>query len=537
MFKLGKLLVISCLFTTLLVACNSSNNNNSGNADPGGNLNPALAYNLPGDIPSNNQSEIDQYSWQTFLALNAPAVGERVSLTGDNTTQYSAWSSSNDLIRCNLDDTDCVCPDGDCSNSGARYYPPECQEVENYTAYRVLDNSNKADDSFLEATTGGLSDQPVLTSQGSFLRYEILINPAFYNHVVENRYYDWNYLYNTLDQDVANLCGEESYTGGDPADPRSGTYEVKLAWMEQGLADASYHREDILVFTPAYRSSTSTASCELKSMAMVGTHIAHKTQKQPSWTWSTFEHKDNAPDCEGLPPAGNQMGASVNEACPDASTLTRNYHFTSPECADGSCGTCNMPPDTNDPTGLCATSTDPTEAGWCLDQPPATVAGKSQLCRQVPIEANYPTAYAQNNTYAELLGDESVWSNYQLISTQWFDFETPQVGCANAAPEFASNSSRTLQRPQVAVTSPEGSTRPLLGNSSMESYERSNCNACHSKSTITQASGKVLNADFVYWIPVESCAIWCDLNAVSPCTCLQGGGNVIGGGGGGGGGG
>jgi len=68
---------------------------------------------------------------------------------------------------------------------------------------------NKADDSFLEATTGGLSDQPVLTSQGSFLRYEILINPAFYNHVVENRYYDWNYLYNTLDQDVANLCGED----------------------------------------------------------------------------------------------------------------------------------------------------------------------------------------------------------------------------------------------------------------------------------------------------------------------------------------
>jgi len=513
MYQLWKVIILSLLSCALLVACDSDNNNDNNGKQ--------LAYVLPGDIAAPDQENVDYYSWQTFLALNAPGVGERVSVKGDNPTQYSEWSSSFELIRCNLDDTDCVCPDGDCSQSGTRYYPPTCQEVENYTDYRVIDNADKADDSFLEAETGGLSNQPVITSQGSFVRYEILVNPAFYRHVVENQYYDWHVL-KDLPNDVTNLCGEESYTGGDPADPRSGTYEVKLAWMEDGLADASYHREDLLVYTPAYRSSTGTAACEVKSMAMVGMHIAHKTLKQPNYTWSTFEHKDNSPECSGLPPSGSGGNcASVNTNCPAADTLTQNYHFPSPACADGSCADCNIPPNTNDPLSMCVTDPLSDQAGWCLDQPPASVAGKSQLCRQVPIEANYPSAYAWNNTYAELLGEKSVWSNYQLVSTQWYEYPDAPTSCANVASGFNSSSSRDQQRPQIDVEFPRGETRPMLANNSMESYERSNCNACHSKSYINQEGGVKRYTDFVYWIPLESCAVWCDLNSVEPCTCFD----------------
>lgn len=513
MHQLAKVIILSLLSCTLLVACDSDNNND--------NKGKQLAYKLPGDIAANDQENVDYYSWQTFLALNAPGVGERVSVKGDNPTQYSEWSSSFELIRCNLDDTDCVCPDGDCSQSGTRYYPPTCQEVENYTDYRVIDNADKADDSFLEAETGGLSNQPVLTSQGSFVRYEILVNPAFYRHVVQNQYYDWHVL-KDLPEDVTNLCGEESYTGGDPADPRSGTYEVKLAWMEGGLADTNYHREDLLVYTPAYRSSTGTAACEVKSMAMVGMHIAHKTLKQPNYTWSTFEHKDNSPQCSGLPPSGSGgNGASPNTNCPAADTLTQNYHFTSPACADGSCADCNVPPNTNDPVSMCVTDPLSDQAGWCLDQPPAAIAGKSQLCRQVPIEANYPSAYAWNNTYAELLGEKSVWSNYQLVSTQWYEYPDAPTSCANVAPDLNSSASRDQQRPQIDVEFPKGATRPMLANNSMESYERSNCNACHAKSYINQEGGVKRYTDFVYWIPLESCAVWCDLNSVEPCSCFD----------------
>jgi|GEM_PF-2060928 len=162
----------------------------------GGSGSGLLDYDLPGDISELDQSSIDLYSWKTFLALSAPAVGERIAETGDNVTQYEKWSSTEDLIRCNLDSAGCICPDGDCANSGARYYPPECQALAGFNAFRVIGNSDKADDSFLEAKNQGLSNQPVMDSQGNFVRYEILVSPANYEHVVANRYFSWPDLLN-----------------------------------------------------------------------------------------------------------------------------------------------------------------------------------------------------------------------------------------------------------------------------------------------------------------------------------------------------
>lgn len=64
----------------------------------------SLRYNLPADIdltypfPFYAQVRFDQFSWESFLALNAPYVGARVSRWGDNRTQWSRWSSTTDLI-------------------------------------------------------------------------------------------------------------------------------------------------------------------------------------------------------------------------------------------------------------------------------------------------------------------------------------------------------------------------------------------------------------------------------------------------------
>lgn len=53
----------------------------------------SIAYNLPGDIGQFGadppfQGVLDSYSWQLFLALNAPAVGQSVSTSGDNSTLW-----------------------------------------------------------------------------------------------------------------------------------------------------------------------------------------------------------------------------------------------------------------------------------------------------------------------------------------------------------------------------------------------------------------------------------------------------------------
>lgn len=485
----------------------------------------SLDYNLPADIPASladtSQSDFEQYSWQSFLALNAPTVGGEISLLGDNETQWRLWSSTVDLIECNIDPSKCVCPDGDCAQSGARYYPDACRDHPDFGRYRVIAGIDKADDLFLEAKSGGLSNDPVIDSQGRFLRYEIVVSPAMYRDVVSQGLYDWDVLEN-LESDVLLQCGNASYTGGDPANPAMGALLLKIAWMEGGLPGERYHTENVLVYSPSYRNSDGVESCELKTLAMVGMHLVHKTVKQPNWTWATFEHTRNAPDCSGLPPAGMQ-DPLVNVGCP--SSVSSNWNFAPAACADGQCATCNASPTSNAPADSCRNPDTPSDEGWCLDLPPAADAGYSYLCRQAPVSANYPEANAWNNACQLAIGDASVWSQYDLIATQWLDIAEEPTECENNQAVFSSSSSREAQLPQIDVAADPGGTevssRPWLGNSSMESYERSNCNACHAKTSITTTSGDTVNTDFMYWLTVETCAAWCEANDVDPCTCLS----------------
>ncbi len=486
----------------------------------------SLSYELPADISeplaTATQSDFEQYSWQSFLALNAPTVGGEISLSGDNPTQWSRWSSTVDLIECSLDPSECICPGGDCSNSGSHYYPSECRDVPGFDQYRVIAGIDKADDLFLEAETGGLSNSPLIDSQGRFLRYEIMVSPATYDYVVDQKLYDWDTLQN-LQTDISMQCGDASYQGGNPADDRMGALVLKIAWMESGLADERYHVEDVLVHTPAYRSSAGVETCELQTLSMVGMHLVHKTVKQPNWTWATFEHARNAPDCSGLPPAGKQDPA-VNTGCP--ASVASDWNFAAADCSDGQCATCNATPSSNAPSGSCVNPDTSSDPGWCLDLPPAADAGIAYLCRQVPVAANYPDADAWNDACAAAIGEESVWSQYELIATQWLFIDEAPTECENNQSVFSSSSSREDQLPQVAIAADPGgsgdeeTSRPWLGNTSMESYERANCNACHGKTSITTTSGGSVNSDFMYWLTVETCAAWCDANDVDPCSCL-----------------
>lgn len=127
----------------------------------------SLSYDLPADIdlnypfPDHAQARFDQMSWNSFLPLNAPHVGARVSRWGDNRTQWSHWSSTTDAVQCLQDPDSCDCDEG--SQSGIRYYPSECQAIPGYQHYRVLNEVSKVDDLFLEAGEGGgLSNDPLL---------------------------------------------------------------------------------------------------------------------------------------------------------------------------------------------------------------------------------------------------------------------------------------------------------------------------------------------------------------------------------------
>lgn len=479
---------------------------------PAGAATCSLAYTLPSDIAfPTNQAAVDLLSWQTFLALNAPAVGGQVSTTGDNTTQWSAWSSTSDLLDQGPEP----------GPSGSGFYPPECQSVPNYTSYRVIDEVGKVDDNFEEATQQGLSTDPVIagnstSSLASFVRYEILVSPATYNFVVGNLYNRYGTLAN-LSGPVVFPCGQLSYTGGDPAVPQLGGLVLKLAWMPtNGIDTSQFHTENLLVYTPSYRTTTGQASCQLQQMALVGMHILHKTQSQQAWVWSTFEHELNAPDCTGTPPPGNQNGGGTtgntvpNTACP--ASVSQNYNFYPQTCNNGSaaCAACNTTPTSNAPSSTaCLNPNDSRDVGWCLDQPPAATGGISKLCRQLSVPTYYPSANAQNQACAAALTASSVWSNYQLISTQWQNVASPST-CSNISSQVYSGGTVTGKaniQPQISLTNGTTTTvDPYLANTSMESYERSSCMSCHSKSVVNENANPGstnVSTDFVYFLGVE----------------------------------
>ena len=463
----------------------------------------SIGYNLPGDVPTSaNQATLDAYSWQLFLSLNAPSVGGTVSTTGDNSTLWGGsvsapitagtpgWSSTVDLLQTAT--TTSVPP------YGTHYYPPECQAIPNYRTYRVVDELSKVDDGFFEATVQGLSSNPAVATNGAFLRYEILISANTYNQIATNRWY----LSSVLDNLTSPLnfqCGVQSAGGpkASPADPRIGPITVKNAWMDAtSLSPARYHMENLLVFTNGTENSTGKNSCVLKTMALVGQHIAHKTTNQSGWTWSTFEHAANAPDCTTTPaPPPQGPGLGINKSCP--ATATGPYNLFPPLPAGKRYQSCNVTPAANQATG----TTPACDSSFCADQPPNPVAGYSNLCRQVPLAANYPTAYAQTQACNTATGAASVWSNYALISTQWFTgFTTPSCQNAASTVDPQSGTNRAKYAPQVTMSDGK-TTFPFLANTTMESYERSVCLGCHQKAATLGTTA--VSTDFMYFLQLE----------------------------------
>lgn len=465
-----------------------------------------IAYNLPGDIGDfgndpPDQQNLDTYSWQLFLALNAPAVGQSVSTTGDNRTLWGGsvadpitsgdpgFSSTDDLL---LPATTTSTP-----AYGTHYYPAACTSIAGYQSYRVLDEISKVDDGFFEAEKQGLSANPVIATNGTFLRYEILLSEVTYETIAKNKWY----LTSVLDGLTAGLsfpCGQFSAGGptASPSDLGIGAITIKNAWMEADGLDASkYHMEKLLLFTPAAQNASGKDTCELKTMALVGQHIAHKTLQQNAWTWSTFEHAANAPDCTSTPPVQNESKQNVpSTGCPSTGGA---YNFFPANTSDPRFASCNATPATNG-TAACDDS-------YCVDQAPNSTGGYSRLCRQLALQANYPTAYSQTKACNQATGS-SVWSNYVLISTQWFTgFSSSQKkNCANVVSTVTLPGAVGQYAPPVTLTDggPPNRVVPYMANTSMESYERSNCMGCHTNALV-KANPNQPSTDLMYFLMLE----------------------------------
>lgn len=505
---------LACLSFLLITTsgCGRDTAERAADAEPGAETATAEACELPASIPHDvvtdgavgEQASLDKFSWASFGAMNSVSAGGSYGVP-----LWASWSSTADLLNLVKQWSDDGADPDTYPAFGERYLQPTCQTYCDANpgvcdGLRTLEQVGKINDAIFEADAQGLSANPVIASNQSFVRYEIRINQDMYDLVKDKQLYS---AAKVAAAEVNATCG--SNQGAE------GVINAKLAWMDManlpdGLQASDYYTEKRIVFTSGTQRSDGNDACEVRDMGLVGMHIAHKTISQQAWIWSTFEHSMNAPDCAAPSSTG------VNYGCP--ASVSTNYNFYSTSCkampafdkvTDGKyyegttevylesgdpCQFCNVVPAANDPSSTC-------QAGFCVDEAPATDAGMARLCRQVPMtDPAYEDAAQQNTTCHAALGD-TLWANYILISTQWYANAAASSSTCNTIAasshgieqdgiaknvrynEYASDGLTGGQyAPQVTMTG--STTRPRLGNTSMESYESSNCVGCHSKGAL-----------------------------------------------------
>jgi hypothetical protein len=336
---------------------------------------------IPASFPANmNPIEFfDDYSWKVFVAINWPAVAGKRGVADQNkkigdkslAVVWETWKASYELFQprgaapSEWSSFDAVSPCSDIprANGGKK---------KTLTAFSklgtILEDFNQA--------VGENPSGPLVAQNQSYVRYEIRMNQPQYEFIRGDPKKPQTALY---------LRKNLPAPGGSSLTFPDGSIEIKAAWREielpkeQKLLERYYHVDTLLL-------NPQTNKCETKTMGLVGLHIVQKTPSRPQWIWSTFEHVDNVTVGPNAPegtkpsfndPAGPQMGDKINV----------------------------MP--------------DPINAG----NPPKPSPDPVQVVRLVLDKQESPTipppATAKINALYQAKLKNTVWSNYQLVMTQW----------------------------------------------------------------------------------------------------------------------
>ncbi|NER26510.1 MAG: cytochrome C [Symploca sp. SIO1C4] len=354
---------------------------------------PLLSFKLPYDVDLSNsntletrQHDFDVFSWQSFIALNWPTLPnesvntrELIGSKGDNATVWEAYKEAYQVFL----------PDGKTPPFWGQTgkLPRACQNLKTSRKF-VFRMSQKVANEVLDADEQVFNTGPLIDQQGQYVRYAIHFNDRIFDYILNNN------LYSKQGQD--NFDAEVNFPSGNNDNQEVGAIILKSAWkvLDPQQDDASrFHKIKALVYTPASAEPLVKESCQLKTMGMVGLHIARKTKSAPQWVWSTFEHVDNleVPPNSGLKP------------------LFFNPESKVPE---------NQPP----------------PKPWNPNLP----AQPSQVTRVIPIDQATKNLNSQWQAKLRQVNEQSVWQYYQLVSTQWPANPT-RSAAGDPAPQFLAN--------------------------------------------------------------------------------------------------
>lgn len=218
------------------------------------------------------QQNIDDYSWQVFIALNRPAKqGENG--TADCKERYvhspkvwQTYKTSEQVFLANGADP----------GSWHRINKTRLSQISKA-------NNQSALDSHMEAVGAWLIDQ-----KGNPTYFQMWVNETWYDYVVENK------LYN-----------RDNYTNQSKVRFPDGAMELKSAWKILTTADSSKNYitqySQVVEFDASgepKRNSDGSIQTKQALLGLVGFHQIMKVSGFPQWQWATFEHKLNVPGSE-----------------------------------------------------------------------------------------------------------------------------------------------------------------------------------------------------------------------------------------------
>ena len=410
---------------------------------------------MPGysQLAAAQQRPFDNFSWQSFVALNWPADKDGKPLPDSITTHPEAprvW----EFYKTPFEVFD----------SGRIHPLGQNEPAKGRRIFRMMSTRSNLDelaklpvDSFLEAT-----GQPLIDRNLNFVLYDIVLNE------VESEYIKNNGLQTKAGQQKFKDMGKKvSFPLGFYKDPMKltggsvGAIEIKTSWrmLDPKKDDLKkYYTVDGDIYIDAKYTVAGKALHIHSKMGLVGMHIIQRTTGPyttkggtfpQDWIWSTFEHVENAPL------AGNARDATnINLPLPASGTspagVMQTFSFFNPKYM----GPTNVAPKTKpgDKYYLWKDKA-PYAAGYANDGKYGT-----QVVRDWKI---FPPTVEVTKYFHNLLKG-SVWTNYELVGSQWMGgVEDPMVQNGHI-PRYLSNTTletyiqfnSSQQKPPV---NPEGS--------------------------------------------------------------------------------
>lgn len=324
-------------------------------------------------IDPKDQQPFDEFSWQTFVALNCPAN------TPQGATPRGQYDNVPRVWETYLDAEDLFLP------NQRRVGCPAAAAPGAKVLRRIAKNAHikKVGASILEAVGG-----PLIDRNRNFTLYEIKLNSDEVKYVKANN--------------LQTLGGQFAFkqkgtpinfpAGPTPQFGNEGAIEVKASWRildpASGDRPERFYTRQAIIYVDAADTDNKQPLCIPALVGLVGLHIIHKTNNFKRWIWSTFEQIDNVPDGPGQPP----------------------YSYYSPDCVAGPCYPPNTPPTVPADKKFKWASSPPYAKAYSPDGEHGT-----QVYRSVPIYGE--TEDVNKEWRAKVAG--TVWQYYQLIGSQW----------------------------------------------------------------------------------------------------------------------